>query len=129
MVRSTITIEFQKEGFAHRDGCEHRRIFASTHGDHTVKIVDFATGKVLRVRVVMLRVMRVDTGRTSSYPVGRSFSPEESRYHCEWLSGLCGNGLELEEERDSRIHADHAKRYDFLTGLAPFVCTGVVCHC
>ena len=129
MVRSTITIEFQKEGFAHRDGCEHRRIFASTHGDHTVKIVDFATGKLLRVRVVMFRVTHPDISRTSSHSMGRSVSSKESRYHCEWLSGLCGNGLELEEERDSRIHADHAKRYDFLAGLAPFVCTGVVCHC
>ena len=39
IVKSTIAIEFQKEG----------NIFASTHGDHTVKIVDFETGKVLRV--------------------------------------------------------------------------------
>ncbi|KAK8822771.1 hypothetical protein WA556_001663, partial [Blastocystis sp. ATCC 50177/Nand II] len=41
MVRSTITIEFQKEG----------HIFASTHGDHTVKIVDFSTGKILRTLI------------------------------------------------------------------------------
>ena len=129
MVRSTITIEFQKEGFAHRDGCDHRRIFASTHGDHTVKIVDFTTGKVLRVRFLMLRVTHSDTGRTSSHSVGRSFSSEESRYHCEWLSGICGDGLELEEERDSRVHTDHAKRDDLLARLAPFVCMGAICHC
>ncbi|KAK8811257.1 hypothetical protein WA538_005416 [Blastocystis sp. DL] len=41
IVKSTIAIEFQKEG----------NIFASTHGDHTVKIVDFETGKVLRTLI------------------------------------------------------------------------------
>lgn len=40
-VKSTITIEFQKEG----------HIFASTHGDHTVKIIDFHTGRVIRTLV------------------------------------------------------------------------------
>lgn len=49
-VKSTITIEFQKD----RQMCffrhlEYSHIFASTHGDHTVKIVDFGTGRILRV--------------------------------------------------------------------------------
>ena len=52
IVKSTIAIEFQKEGQVFGVGCrifECSNIFASTHGDHTVKIVDFETGKVLRV--------------------------------------------------------------------------------
>ena len=51
IVKSTITIEFQKEGSDLRAYIDCSHIFASTHGDHTVKIVDFATGKILRVLI------------------------------------------------------------------------------
>ena len=51
IVKSTITIEFQKEGYDLRAYIDCSHIFASTHGDHTVKIVDFATGKILRVLI------------------------------------------------------------------------------
>jgi activator-of-BECN1-regulated-autophagy protein 1 len=40
MTKSTISIAFSPDG----------NTFASTHGDHTVKIVQFSTGKILQVR-------------------------------------------------------------------------------
>ena len=54
MVRSTISIEFQKEGYGYSFKMMHSRIFASTHGDHTIKIVDFSTGKILRVHSIFV---------------------------------------------------------------------------
>lgn len=128
MVRSTITIEFQKEGYWHCYEMTYSHIFASTHGDHTVKIVDFSTGKILRVGFAPSAMIGIDTHRASPNSLGCSFSPQESGSPCERLFGFCRHGVELEEERNAGVYADHAECHDFLPGLAPHVCIPAVYH-
>lgn len=97
IVKSTITIEFQKEGYDFLIFVDCSHIFASTHGDHTVKIVDFATGKILRV-LVKVSILILDTNWSSKNSMGGKVPSSKSRYSCEWMYWFNCDCVELEEK-------------------------------
>ena len=99
---------------------QYSRLFASTHGDHTVKIVDFTTGRILRVQMLS-SLHYVDIDRSSSNALDGEIPPEKPGYYCEWLYWFRRYCLGLEEERDSRYNSDHAELDDHLPWLASHV--------
>ena len=121
LLRAQLLLNFKKTGTFHFYSiwewiCSN--LFASTHGDHTVKIIDFATGRVIRVFLISNAFETIDALWSSSHSLDCQIPSSQSRSHCQRLYWFFCHCLELEEKRETRRNNHHAKCDDYVSRLA-----------